>query len=190
MQPQFGDGASSPLKDAHGAGVTNVRVQDACPGQVAGSFYTHEGIPYNPLAYALARDAVLNDGTGQLSRLDLTSICGNYLAPTLTLEDFLLTENTAVVAAVLTLLYDGKSTSEPAIAGKFVCRRGFEDERLMNCRLCEIEDDDNRQGILARRSLFVRGKKGNKIVETPLLSHLQKIMFDRRLHPRKYQQRA
>ncbi|TVY37170.1 Lipase B [Lachnellula occidentalis] len=116
VQPQFGPGASSPLKDAHGAGVTNVRVQDACSGQVAGGFYTHEGIPYNPLAYALARDAVLNDGTGQLSRLDLHAICGNYLAPTLTLEDFLVTENNVVVAAVLTLLYEGKSTTEPVIA--------------------------------------------------------------------------
>ena len=120
VQPQSGDGASSPLKDAHGAGVTNVVVQEACPGQIAGSFYTHEGIPYNPLSYALARDAVLNDGTGQLSRLDLTSICGNYLAPTLTLEDFILTENNAVFAAVVTLLYQGKTTTEPSIMGKFV----------------------------------------------------------------------
>jgi len=120
VQPQSGDGASSPLKDDRGVGVTNVAVQEACPAQVAGSFYTHEGIAYNPLAYALARDAVLNEGTGQLSRLNLTEICGNYLAPTLTLENFILTENNVVVAAILTLLYPGKSTIEPPIMGKSV----------------------------------------------------------------------
>ncbi|KAI1856393.1 hypothetical protein JX265_011640 [Neoarthrinium moseri] len=115
VQPQVGDGASSPLKDEHGAGVSNVMVQQVCPGKRAGGFYTHEGIMLHPLAYALAKDAVLNGGPGQVSRLDLEDIWNNYLAPTLTLEHFVLTENSAVFAAAVTLLYHGKSWSEPKI---------------------------------------------------------------------------
>ena len=63
---------------------------------------------------------MLNDGTGQLSRLNLTEICGDYLAPTLRLDNFTLTENTPVFAGILTLLYSDKSIIEPVITGKFV----------------------------------------------------------------------
>jgi hypothetical protein len=115
VQPQTGDGASSPLNDERGVGVSNVLVQDVCPGQRAGGFYTHEGILLNPIAYALARDALLHDGPGQVSRLNLESICGHYLAPSLKLDHFVLTENSVVFAAGATLLYHGKSLTEPII---------------------------------------------------------------------------
>jgi hypothetical protein len=122
VQPQTGDGASSPLKDERDVGVSNVLVQDICPGKPAGSFYTHESVMVNPIAYALAKDAVFHDGPGQVSRLKLDDICEHYLAPTLTLDDFILTENSAVFAAGVTLLYKGKSLSEPAIRSEyFLC---------------------------------------------------------------------
>lgn len=115
VQPQTGAGASSLLKDERGVGVSNFMVQDVCPGQPAGGFYTHEGITLNPIAYALARDALLHNGPGQVSRLDLESICGHFMAPSLTLNHLIITENSAVFATGATLLYHGKSTTEPII---------------------------------------------------------------------------
>ncbi|KAI1080593.1 hypothetical protein F5B20DRAFT_539846 [Whalleya microplaca] len=115
VQPQRGPGASSPLADAWGVGVSNNLIQDVCPGWPAGGFYTHEGMLVNPLAYALAKDALAHEGPGRVERLDLEAICRNYLAPGLRLEDFLVTENNVVFAGVATLLYSGKSRSEPRI---------------------------------------------------------------------------
>ncbi|KAH8682583.1 hypothetical protein BX600DRAFT_506165 [Xylariales sp. PMI_506] len=115
VQPQTGPAASSRLRDDHGTGVSNTMVQDACEGKPAGGFYTHEGMMLNPLAYALARDALEHDGPGQLSRVDLDEVCAHFLAPGLGIEHFILTENTAVFAAAVTLLYHGKSWSEPAL---------------------------------------------------------------------------
>ncbi|KAI0126262.1 hypothetical protein BJ170DRAFT_683858 [Xylariales sp. AK1849] len=117
VQPQTGKGGSSPLKDDHVAGVMNAMVQDICPGQPAGRFYTHEGIMVNPLSFALARDALLHDGPGLVSRLDLEEICGNYMAPSLTLEHLVLNENSVVFATIVTMLYHEKSWSEPMIKG-------------------------------------------------------------------------
>lgn len=42
VQPQEGTGASAYSSDAHNVGVSNTEVQEACPGQVGGSLYTHE----------------------------------------------------------------------------------------------------------------------------------------------------
>ncbi|KAF2161828.1 hypothetical protein M409DRAFT_27884 [Zasmidium cellare ATCC 36951] len=115
VEPQQGTAASAYLLDARQVGVTNNEVQTICPGQPAGSFYTHEGTLYNPIGYALLVDALSHDGPGQVSRIDLNSICGQYLTSGLDLSDLLLTENSILTAAVTTLLYPDSTTVEPAI---------------------------------------------------------------------------
>ncbi|KAK0254721.1 hypothetical protein B0A54_08588 [Friedmanniomyces endolithicus] len=115
VEPQQGSGASAFLGDARGVGVTNNEVQTICAGQPAGGFFTHEGVLYNALGYALAVDALSHAGPGQASRLDLASVCASYLTPGLDLNDFLLTEDSIAIAGVAILVYPGKVVAEPAI---------------------------------------------------------------------------
>lgn len=108
VEPQQGTTASAYLGNANGVAVTNNEVQLFCPGQPAGSFYTHESMLFNPLSYALFRDALANGGPGETSRLDLTTVCAEFAAPGLNLADVLLTESTIPVAAVAIDLYQPK----------------------------------------------------------------------------------
>ncbi|KAK3114140.1 hypothetical protein LTR53_007854 [Teratosphaeriaceae sp. CCFEE 6253] len=117
VEPQQGTGASAFLLDARGVGVSNNEVQSICPGQPAGSFYTHEGTLYNALGFALAVDALGHAGPGQASRLDLAKVCAAYLTPGLDLADFLLTEDSILIAGLAILAYPGKVVAEPAIKG-------------------------------------------------------------------------
>lgn len=116
VQPQSGTGASAYLLDARGVGVTNNEVQLVCPGGVAGSLYTHEGMLYNPITFALVQDALTHAGPGQTSRVDLTTLCKQYLATGLNLGNFLATENAVVIALLSLLLYTPKLAAEPAIS--------------------------------------------------------------------------
>jgi len=115
VEPQQGTGASAYLLDARNVGVTNNEFQTICPGQVAGSLYTHEGALYNPIGFALVKDALTHSGPGQVSRIDTTALCGQYLATGLDLGDLLLTENSILVAGVALVLHQPKVTEEPAI---------------------------------------------------------------------------
>lgn len=119
VQPQSGNDASGILLDARGIGASNNEVQVVCEGQLAGSFYTHEGTLYNPLGFALLQDALANNGTGQPSRLSLGSVCNDYLTSELAVSDFLLTENAILVAALAILAYPDKVFDEPAIRGAY-----------------------------------------------------------------------
>lgn len=120
VQPQAGTGASAFIKDARRVGVSNTEVQQICPGAPAGSFYTHEGVMYNPLSFALLKDALSHSGPGLVSRIpNLSSLCQNFLAPGLDLADFLLTENSIVVAVLGIVTYPQKVTVEPSIKRKF-----------------------------------------------------------------------
>lgn len=47
---------------------------------------------YNPLAWALAIDAILHDGPADLSRVNLAQVCQQVLAPALDLKDLFGTE--------------------------------------------------------------------------------------------------
>jgi hypothetical protein len=122
VQPQSGADASGRLNNARGAGVSNNEVQVVCAGQLAGSLYTHEGVLYNPLAFALLKDALANKGEGQPSRLDLGAVCNDFLAPGLVLSDLLETENSIAIAAVALLTYPNRMFEEPAIKGEFSFR--------------------------------------------------------------------
>ncbi|GAB7348491.1 hypothetical protein MBLNU459_g6897t1 [Dothideomycetes sp. NU459] len=116
VEPQQGTGASAYLKDARGVGVTNNEVQLVCPGLPAGSFWTHESMLINPLAFALAKDALVHGGPGLPSRIDLTTVCNQFIPPGLNLGDFLLTENSVVISVLALILYDKKVIDEPAIS--------------------------------------------------------------------------
>lgn len=116
MQPQEHSGASAYVLDNRHVGVTNVELQDVCTvAQPAGTLYFHEGVLYNPLAFALAKDALVNGGPGQLSRIDVTAECQKIVPDGLSLEDVLETEATIPIAAVYIEAYPDKVTTEPAI---------------------------------------------------------------------------
>lgn len=119
VEPQQGTGASAFINNARNAGASNSEVQTVCNGQVAGTFYTHEGILYNPLGFALLKDALAHDGVGQTSRLDLGSVCSTYLTQGLDLADFLITENAIAIAGVGILLYPDPVATEPAIKSMY-----------------------------------------------------------------------
>ncbi|KAH7025020.1 uncharacterized protein B0I36DRAFT_424657 [Microdochium trichocladiopsis] len=113
VQPQSGTGASAFLR-----GATNVEVQQACGGKgLAGTFYTHEGLLVNPLAFAMAKDALTHEGPGQLARVEggLDEVCKPYLAPGLGLDELLLTENAVLIAVLSLILYPEKVAAEPAL---------------------------------------------------------------------------
>ncbi|KAH8681911.1 hypothetical protein BX600DRAFT_32636 [Xylariales sp. PMI_506] len=115
VQPQQGTGASAYLGDARGVGVINVELQTACLGQPGGSFYEHAGVLYASLTYALIVDALTHDGPGDLSRIDLNSVCAQYAAPGLTLVDTLATIALIPIALAEILAYPDKSTAEPQL---------------------------------------------------------------------------
>ncbi|KAH8660489.1 hypothetical protein BX600DRAFT_383634, partial [Xylariales sp. PMI_506] len=115
VQPQAGTNASAYLKDVRGVGVTNNEVQVVCAGKAAGGFFTHEGILYNSLAYALAVDALTNGGPGRVSRLSLDQVCAQSITPGLAMSDILAVEINFPIFLATTLLYSNKVTVEPAI---------------------------------------------------------------------------
>jgi hypothetical protein len=116
VEPQQGNAASAFLKDARGVGVSNNQVQTVCANQPGGSFYGHAGVLFNPLTYALIVDALKNPGkTGSVSRINRQSVCANYAAPGLDLDDVLATSGLIPVAGVLLLAYPQKMVTEPAL---------------------------------------------------------------------------
>jgi hypothetical protein len=117
VQPQAEPGASGHINDARGVGVSNNELQAICNGQPAGSFYTHEGVLYNPIAFALAADALQNAGPGLISRINTATLCQTIATAGLSLNDILATEGNIPVALAAVALYTPKQTTEPAIKG-------------------------------------------------------------------------
>lgn len=121
VEPQTGSNASGYLLDyARNVGVSNNEVQSICPGQSAGFLYTHEGVLYNPLGYALFVDALTHSGPASVSRIQsqLSSICSTLVTEGLDLADFLLTEEAILIAVVTLIFFSEKVTTEPAIMCK------------------------------------------------------------------------
>ncbi|CRG89801.1 hypothetical protein PISL3812_06840 [Talaromyces islandicus] len=116
VEPMSGDYASAYLLDARNVGVTNAWVQQVC-GTVTlgGSIFTHEGMLYNPLSWALAIDAITHKGPGDPSRLDLDKVCSSFLADGLDLEDLLGTEGLLLLAVANVIGYGSWTATEPPI---------------------------------------------------------------------------
>lgn len=115
VQPQDGVGASAYLKDARGVGVTNNQIQSVCPGLPPGVSYSHEGMLFNPVTYALAVDALTHDGPGQVSRINLSTECLKLAADGITVSDIVATEGVNIVAVVAILVNPSKVKAEPAL---------------------------------------------------------------------------
>ncbi|KAB8297917.1 hypothetical protein EYC80_001700 [Monilinia laxa] len=113
VQPQIGTASTGFLNDSRGVGVSNTYLQGACLGLPAGGLYTHAGVLYNPVAYALLTDALLNDGPGSFDRV--SDQCGNIAAPGITLSDVIETQATIPVTALNIFLYKDRVTNEPEI---------------------------------------------------------------------------
>lgn len=94
---------------------SNNQIQTICAGQPGGTPYTHEGVLYSSLMYALTLDALTHDGPGRVDRLDLATVCAEYVAPGLSLDDVLATEGLIPLAIVNFLLYPNKVQNEPAV---------------------------------------------------------------------------
>lgn len=75
VQPNLDDTGSTSLSG--GANVTNVAVQDVCPGHAADHLAMGS---YDPVAWALALDALEHDGPADPLRLDL-NVCGEPFMP-------------------------------------------------------------------------------------------------------------
>jgi hypothetical protein len=88
-----------------------------CPGfpgnLLLGGIYGHAGVLYNPLAWALAVDALQNPGPGHISRLDLPTVCGSAATPGLTVSDVVSTVGMTVIGAKNALEYYPRVTTEP-----------------------------------------------------------------------------
>jgi hypothetical protein len=79
VQPQEGSAASGFINDAHKVGTSNNFLQGVCAGQPAGGIYTHEGVLYNPVTYALVVDALTH--TGPASFACVKASCANAVIP-------------------------------------------------------------------------------------------------------------
>ncbi|PYH93511.1 lipase [Aspergillus ellipticus CBS 707.79] len=117
VQPMSGDHASAILQNSRGVGVSNNHLQAICAHTPAGGMYTHEGVLYNPLAWALTIDALSHEGPGDPLRLDIKQVCGQLLPPQLGLGDMLGTEGLLLVALSEVIRYSPKTFTEPDILG-------------------------------------------------------------------------
>ncbi|KAL4963544.1 putative lipase [Aspergillus stella-maris] len=116
VQPQSGPNASAILDDNGKVGVSNNHAQTVCANQPAGGLYTHEGMLYNPLTWALAADALRHGGPGNVSRIDTKEVCADVLAPQLGPDDLLGSEGLILVAVAESLAYAPKPLKEPPVA--------------------------------------------------------------------------
>jgi hypothetical protein len=96
VQPQIsGPGASGFSPDKRDVGATNVFLQDICGSLLPGgaSYNTHEGVLYNALGFALAKDSLTNGRSADLTKLDTAKECQKLVADGLVLGDVLATES-------------------------------------------------------------------------------------------------
>ena len=115
VQPQEGTAASGFIQDMRGVGASNTFLQGACLGQPAGLLYTHEGVLYNPVAYALVVDALQHNGPGSFDRVK--GQCGSVVAPGISLTDVIETEALIPLAVLNIFNYLPKVVQEPGIKG-------------------------------------------------------------------------
>ncbi|KAL3422182.1 hypothetical protein PVAG01_06338 [Phlyctema vagabunda] len=114
--PQSDSNASAFVLDARNVGVSNTELQNACTiAQPGGTLYAHEGVLYNALAFALAKDALTHDGPGLLSRIDVVAECQKIATDGLSVLDVVATEALIPVFVLRVLTYASKIFTEPTI---------------------------------------------------------------------------
>nr|POE72758.1 tryprostatin b 6-hydroxylase [Quercus suber] len=117
VEPQQDPNASGALNDARGVGVTNNEIQSTCFAALPGGapYFEHALVLANALGYALAVDALTHPGPGQLSRINTTLQCDQFLTPGLSLADALATFALIPIAAVNVIAFQPKVATEPPI---------------------------------------------------------------------------
>jgi hypothetical protein len=118
VQPQAGTGASAFILDARKVGVSNNEIQTVCGLTPAGTFGSHESLLFNGFVVSLAIQALRSGGPADLSKIDLNTVCGLAVYPTLNLADVLETEALIPLAAINVLEYIARlmgTTQEPAL---------------------------------------------------------------------------
>lgn len=108
-------GTSGEMLDVLGVGVTNNVVQTLCPDEPAGSAYTHEGILFNPLTWALVKNALSHAGPGSLTTAQLKSLCAEYAPAVLDATDVRTTLSVSVVQEYNIFAYPDQVTVEPKL---------------------------------------------------------------------------
>lgn len=108
-------GTSGEMLDVRGVGVTNNVVQKLCPNEPAGSAYTHEGILFNPLTWALIKNALSHAGPGSLTTSQLNSLCAKYAPALLDATDVRTTLSVSVVQDYNIFAYSNQVTVEPPL---------------------------------------------------------------------------
>ncbi|PPJ50314.1 hypothetical protein CBER1_06439 [Cercospora berteroae] len=116
VQPQQDPNASGALLGGPNI-VSNTEIQNVCTALLPGGGpnVNHEGVLYNSLAYALAKDAIVNGGPARLDRIDTRLACSQFAAPGLTLADILATEALIPIAGAAIVAYPEKVANEPPI---------------------------------------------------------------------------
>ena len=113
VEPQDGTAASGFLNDARNIGVSNTFLQGSCAAQPAGLIFTHEGVMYNSVAYALVVDALQHDGPGNFQRVE--GQCADAAAPGISLSDVIVTESLIPLVVLNVFSYLPKVGNEPAL---------------------------------------------------------------------------
>ena len=108
-------GATGTMLDVRGVGVTNNVVQTLCPDEPAGSAYTHEGILFNPLTWALIKSALNHAGPGNLTTAQLKPLCAKYAPALLDATDVRTTLSVSVVQDYNIFAYPDQVTKEPKL---------------------------------------------------------------------------
>lgn len=108
--PNLNDSGSTSLQGG-GANVANLAVQDLCPANTADHLAMGS---YDPVAYAIARDALDHAGTADLDRVD-PAVCGEPFMPGVRPETFA-TDYAALVGVLATTIATSEQTrSEPPL---------------------------------------------------------------------------
>ncbi|PYH42502.1 esterase/lipase family protein, partial [Aspergillus saccharolyticus JOP 1030-1] len=115
VQPQSGMGASAYMRDERSVGVTNCELQVQARLKSAGLIWSHEGVLYNPLTWALLADAIQNGGSGSFQRIEMETVCMRSRAEGVGLLDAARTQALAAAALKNILLYSPKPWREPEL---------------------------------------------------------------------------
>ncbi|WP_037077430.1 esterase/lipase family protein [Pseudonocardia spinosispora] len=111
--PNLPSDSSSSLSTKGPGHVRNVAVQSICPGHVADHFMLGST---DPVAFALAKDAITHDGPADKSRID-RAVCTKAVMPAVNPTSLLLNESRFLGASVGSMAKYKNVPAEPKLAG-------------------------------------------------------------------------